>query len=440
MSVTHSRLAKFKKAKWLFNRKIEIPNEWELNAINKFAQINPEHIQNNYKFQKIQYVDISSIENFQIIKYEKYTVAERPSRAQRIIKIDDLIISTVRPNLKSFSKVKKSTPNLICSTGFTVVRPNIRSDVDFLFSYFQSHWFEIHVFRHMEGLAYPAMTSSDVANFIIAAPSNSIERLKIASILSGVDAIIEATQKTIEKTKRLKKGLIQQLLARGINHEKFKKVKWLFGKEIKIPKEWEIKQLISVSSQKPEYGSGDAALPHNSKLARYIRITDIDDEGRLKNEKVSAKLINNKQYVLNQDDFLFARTGSVGRTFLFSTNYGLCVYAGYLIRFKLNKRKILPIFLHHYTHSNIYWTWLTSELTQGVQPNVNAQQYSKLPIVLPSLTEQSKIASILSGVDAIRDCVIQVFSYAWATFRIVHLNIKTRSWLIANYSCNYLVI
>ena len=99
--------------------------------------------------------------------------------------------------------------------------------------------------------------------------------------------------------------------------------------------------------------------------------------------------------------FLFARTGSVGRTFLFSNKFDLCVYAGYLIRFKLNKQKILPKFLHYYTHSSRYWVWVTAELTHGVQPNLNAQQYSKLPILVPPLLEQQEIASILSGVDAL---------------------------------------
>ncbi len=193
-----------------------------------------------------------------------------------------------------------------------------------------------------------------------------------------------------------------------MNKSKYKKVKWLFGKEIKIPEEWKIQKLIDISSRKPEYGSGDAALPYDSKLARYIRITDINDAGQLKDEKVSAKLTNNQQYVLEQNDFLFARTGSVGRTFLFSSDQGLCVYAGYLIRFKLNEKRILPVFLHHYTHGDVYWTWVTSELTQGVQPNVNAQQYSKLPILLPTLQEQTKIASILSGVDALIEKTQQI--------------------------------
>ena len=65
------------------------------------------------------------------------------------------------------------------------------------------------------------------------------EQQKIASILSGVDALIESTQKVIEKTERLKKGLMQKLLVSGIKHTKFKKVQTHFGKYKKIPEKWE---------------------------------------------------------------------------------------------------------------------------------------------------------------------------------------------------------
>ena len=80
-----------------------------------------------------------------------------------------------------------------------------------------------------------------------------LEQQKIASILSEVDALIESTQKLIEKIKMLKKGLMQQLLIRGIRHTKFKKVQWRFNKEIEIPEEWNIKKLLDLSEKNKRY-------------------------------------------------------------------------------------------------------------------------------------------------------------------------------------------
>ena len=69
------------------------------------------------------------------------------------------------------------------------------------------------------------------------------EQQKIANILSNVDNLIESTEKVITHSKKVKTGLMQKLLTRGIGHVKFKKVPWLFGKEIEIPEEWKITTL-----------------------------------------------------------------------------------------------------------------------------------------------------------------------------------------------------
>ena len=78
------------------------------------------------------------------------------------------------------------------------------------------------------------------------------EQKQIASILSNVDDTIQKTDQIIEQTQRLKNGMMQKLLTRGIGHSKFKKVKWLFGKEIEIPEEWDIIKLLDII-QSTEY-------------------------------------------------------------------------------------------------------------------------------------------------------------------------------------------
>ena len=74
------------------------------------AKINPKKVNKEYPNQNILYVNIGSIDRFQIVDYDVFTLANRPSRAQRIIERNDVIVSTVRPYLKAFSKVKKDNP------------------------------------------------------------------------------------------------------------------------------------------------------------------------------------------------------------------------------------------------------------------------------------------------------------------------------------------
>ena len=394
--------SKFKKVKWLFGKEIEIPEEWNIKKFKDMAKINPKKINKEYPNQNILYVNISSIDRFQIVDYDVFALADRPSRAQRIIERNDVIVSTVRPYLKAFSKVKKDKSNMICSTGFTVLRTKNKEDGELIFQFVQSKLFEMRMIREMEGLAYPAVTSKVVANSLIPYPIEKDEKQKIASILSGVDALIESTQKIIEKTERLKKGLMQKLLTKGIGHTKFKKTKWLFGKEIEIPQEWNVTRLIEQCIQKPKYGAGESAIEKDLKLPRYIRITDLNDDGSLRNKEwKSIKENAAKDYLLNYNDILFARTGAtVGKSYLYTGEDGRCAFAGYLIKFQPDQTKLNSKFLFHYIHSIYYWKYIKSIQTWGVQPNINAEQYSNLLILLPPIHEQQKIASILSGVDA----------------------------------------
>ena len=256
----------------------------------------------------------------------------------------------------------------------------------------------------ISGSTRTKLNQSELRRIKILIPTSKVEQQKIASILSGVDALIESTQHIIEKTERLKKGLMQKLLTRGIGHTKFKKAKWLFGKEIEIPQEWNVTRLIEQCIQKPEYGAGESAIEKDLKLPRYIRITDLNDDGSLRNKEwKSIKENAAKDYLLNNNDILFARTGAtVGKSYLYADEDGRCAFAGYLIRFQPDQTKLNSKFLFHYIHSIYYWKYIKSIQTWGVQPNVNAEQYSNLLILLSPIHEQQKIASILSGVDARR--------------------------------------
>lgn len=174
-----------------------------------------------------------------------------------------------------------------------------------------------------------------------------------------------------------------------------------FGKEVEIPEEWDLVKLIEKCSKKPKYGANESAIKKNTKLPRYIRITDLNNDGSLREEE--WKSITNEaaeDYLLEDGDILFARTGAtVGKSFLYKKEFGKCAFAGYLIRFKLKQHELISKFLFQFTHSFYYWNWLKTIQTIGVQPNVNAEQYSNMPIILPPIKEQQKISSILSNVD-----------------------------------------
>lgn len=146
----------------------------------------------------------------------------------------------------------------------------------------------------------------------------------------------------------------------------------------------------------PKYGAGYKAEKKHSDV-RYIRITDINEDGSLNDDFASVSQYDN-QYLLKQNDFLIARTGNtVGKTFLYDESMGKAIYAGYLIKFELNTEKVNPQYLLAYTKSSIYKQWIKSNMRISAQPNINCKQYEESPIILPPLNIQNEIVEHITA-------------------------------------------
>ena len=171
------------------------------------------------------------------------------------------------------------------------------------------------------------------------------------------------------------------------------------AKVTQVPDGWRVVRLGDVCSA-PQYGAAASARDYAPNLPRYVRISDITDDGRLKAEDLkSANPEQVQGFALSPGDLLFARSGSVGRTYLYRSSDGPCVFAGYLIRFRPIPDLALPEYLEHWTHSQAYFNWVNAVSRQGAQTNINAREYASLRIPLPPLPEQRAIAAVLDGID-----------------------------------------
>lgn len=144
---------------------------------------------------------------------------------------------------------------------------------------------------------------------------------------------------------------------------------------------------------KAQYGANAPSMPFVENSPRYIRITDLNDDGYLiAEDRVTINSSNYEDYLLSDGDFLFARTGNtVGKTLLYKEDMGHCVYAGYLIRFKLNPEILLPDYLDLFCRTTYYRDFIRKSVKVGAQPNINAEQYSNMLIPLPTLKIQRQI-------------------------------------------------
>lgn len=168
-----------------------------------------------------------------------------------------------------------------------------------------------------------------------------------------------------------------------------------------IPKEWKEVKLGECLLKKPDYGINAPSVEYSESLPLYLRITDISDDGRfLHTKKTSVNHPFSKNYILDKDDLVFARTGaSVGKTYLYNEEDGELVFAGFLIRVKLNRDKLRPAFLNAYTHTENYFQWVKETSTRSGQPGLNSVEYSNLELSIPSLVEQDCIVSVLETWD-----------------------------------------
>ena len=160
--------------------------------------------------------------------------------------------------------------------------------------------------------------------------------------------------------------------------------------------------LEELSLNKGTYGIAASAVPYDDSKLTYLRITDINDDGTLNTQSLmSVDEPNASDYLLKKNDIVFARTGnSTGRTYFYQGNECPLVYAGFLIKFSIDEKKVNPLLLKYYTHSRIYYDWVKSFDTGGTRGNINAKTYGNMPIRIPaSRKTQDKIVDILSSLD-----------------------------------------
>jgi len=147
------------------------------------------------------------------------------------------------------------------------------------------------------------------------------------------------------------------------------------------------------------YGIGASAVDYATDKYTYLRITDINDNGSLnKNGLMSVDDEKANQYLLQENDIVFARTGaSTGRNYFYDGEIENMVYAGFLIKFSLNPKLVNPRYIKYYCLSQKYNDWILSSLTGSTRPNINEKQLAEMPIELPERQYQDKVVEIMDS-------------------------------------------
>ncbi|AVA11044.1 restriction endonuclease subunit S [Staphylococcus epidermidis] len=152
---------------------------------------------------------------------------------------------------------------------------------------------------------------------------------------------------------------------------------------------------------KGEYGIGAPAVKYSPNLYKYLRITDIDDNGFINtNQMKSINDKNEEKYLLKANDIVFARTGnSTGKSYFYNSDDGPLVYAGFLIKFSLDPTKLNPKYLRYYTLTNEYKGWINQFSIGSTRKNINAKIFGDMVISLPPRYYQDFVVDILDSLE-----------------------------------------
>ncbi len=238
----------------------ELPEGWSWENLDHLATIDRESLCSetplDYKFR---YIDISAVTTGNIaIPSKGISYRDAPSRARKKIAFGDVLMATVRPNLKAVAVFDRHEDEFIASTGFAVLSSSMNSCSGFIYHSLLSNYLSRQIENKTTGSNYPAISSAKIATLKIATPPFNEQRA-IASILDSVDEAIRKTEAVIAKLRQVKTGMLHDLLTCGLDENGELRDSSRHPEQFKdsplgrIPKEWEINSLGSLIQ---ELGAG----------------------------------------------------------------------------------------------------------------------------------------------------------------------------------------
>lgn len=230
------------------------------------------------------------------------------------------------------------------------------------------------------------------------------EQQRIADFLdtkcSILDRTIDAVSRQIEELEKYKKALITKTVTKGICKKgeperamKDSGVEWIG----EVPEEWSVKRLKYVLDS-IRNGAPAAAVEYSPELPRYIRISDITKDNKLKNDNKQSIASNaSKGFILDKEAVLISNAGTIGKPFFFNPNEikEQCSFACQLIEAITKPDTMLNKYLYYFILSDTYINWVNRIFTQTTIKHATATQHKNLPVTVPPLAEQQQIADYL---------------------------------------------
>lgn len=371
-----------------------IPEDWKCSVLGKYASFKTGPFgsllhRSDYVEGGIPSINPMQINDGKIEPTSSMSITEVAAKKLSSFRLHagDIVIGR-RGEMGRCAYVNPDQEGWLCGSGSMIIKVSPDVDAHFIQRVLSSPVLVSAIENASVGSTMINLNQSTLSNLLIALPPTIAEQNLIACALSDADAIIESLEQLLAKKRQIKQGAMQELLTGK------RRVQGFSGK-------WHNVHLRDCLLSSPDYGINAAGVPDSGNLPSYLRITDINDDGRLiRNERVAVDHPQSFDYILSKNEIVFARTGaSVGKSYLYNADDGELVFAGFLIRAKIDTLKLCPDFLAAFTRTSQYWNWVRMMSMRSGQPGINGNEYSGLNLHLPPLPEQTAIATLLSDMD-----------------------------------------
>lgn len=382
----------------------DIPSHWQISRLKNEITFNDETLSDTTDLDyEILYVDISSVSLVEgITKKEPMTFETSPSRARRIAKSGDVIVSTVRTYLKAIAQVEDAEDNLIVSTGFAVLRPKANVLPKFLGYWVQSEGMVGAIVANSVGVSYPAINASDLVRLpIVNLPFE--EQAQIANFLDHelgkIDALIDKQQLLLDKLAEQRSAVITQAVTKGLNPNAEMKDSGIAFID-NIPSHWEIKKLKYLITEL-RVGPFGTAIRTSDYVQDgywlYNQRTVLD-----KNFSENRIFISHEKYIelsgfkVKGGDILLTTRGTIGKVAIVPVFAPKGVIHPCLIRFRLDTNLVIPRFIEIFFNDiELFKTQLNLKSNATTIDVIYSNSLKELMLGLPPLSEQIQIVEFI---------------------------------------------
>ena len=389
---------------------IQIPNDWKSAKISEVTKVLQSGISRLLSSYDIGYVILTS-ENIQHGNFDStnkkywYKIDNQGVDLKKYILDDgDIILNFINSTAqmgKSCIFRKQEREWIFTTNVFRIKIDKSKLTSEFFHKLLQTKFIQKQILAITQpAINQSSFSKSDLNRVVIYYPPLK-EQQKIASILSNVDELIQKTEQIIEQTQRLKKGLMQRLLTKGIGHTKFKDTE--LGK---IPEEWKLVNLEDLSFNIMKGIFDLNPINYVKEGIPFLRISDIidnivnTDSTKFISNELSKKFMSSE---LHQGDLLMAKVGasagSVEKIAQVPSSIKKCNISQNLIGIKVDHNKVNSNYLLQFLKQKNNMDKILSGSNTTTFKSIQLNILRKIKIPLPSLKEQEKISTVSNSLN-----------------------------------------